>query len=155
MSEEKDRLLDIVNNVGVGTETATAAAGSSVKEARQLLEEEEEDAPAAAPDGELASLARDAEEEAKEARSSLLPKQTDVKPAETKKPEAEDAKKPALPERPKTYVVKEGDTLYGIAKRFYGTIVVWKQIREANKAVISTDNRLRAGDTLVLPEPKP
>ena len=53
--------------------------------------------------------------------------------------------------RPKTYVVEEGDTLYGIAKRFYGSIRPWKMIREANKALISSDNRLKAGDTIVLP----
>ena len=55
------------------------------------------------------------------------------------------------PDRPKTYVVEDGDTLYGVAKRFYGSIQAWKAIREANKALISSDNRLRAGDTIVLP----
>ena len=54
-------------------------------------------------------------------------------------------------DRPKTYVVEDGDTLYGVAKRFYGSIQAWKAIREANKVLISSDNRLRAGDTIVLP----
>ena len=57
----------------------------------------------------------------------------------------------AASDRPKTYVVEDGDTLYGVAKRFYGSIQAWKAIREANKALISSDNRLRAGDTIVLP----
>ena len=65
-----------------------------------------------------------------------------------KKPEAK-----AVPERPKTYLVKEGDTLYGVSKRFYGSISMWKRIRDANKALISMDNRLHVGDTIVLPEP--
>ncbi len=86
----------------------------------------------------------------------MLPKQTAAKAsekAEKKDGPSSEKAKAALPERPKTYVVQEGDTLYGVAKRFYGTLTVWKQIRDANKAVISTDNRLRAGDTIVLPEP--
>ena len=85
-----------------------------------------------------------------------MPKQSQAEPSEkAEKKDGSDSEKekPALPERPKTYVVQEGDTLYGVAKRFYGTITVWKRIRDANKALISTDNRLRAGDTIVLPEP--
>ncbi|MBO7721277.1 MAG: LysM peptidoglycan-binding domain-containing protein [Kiritimatiellae bacterium] len=80
--------------------------------------------------------------------SSLLP--TNRTSVAKKKPDGARPKAPQIA-RPKAYEVKEGDTLYGIAKRFYGTLSAWKMIREANKALISPDNRLRAGDKLVLP----
>lgn len=54
-------------------------------------------------------------------------------------------------DRPKTYVVQEGDTLYKIALRFYGKTAAWKQIRDANKATISTDGRVQSGQTITLP----
>jgi len=54
-------------------------------------------------------------------------------------------------ERPETYVVQEGDTLYRIAVRFYGKMSAWSEIRDANKAIISTDGRVRAGQKIVLP----
>ena len=54
-------------------------------------------------------------------------------------------------ERPETYVVQEGDTLYRIAVRFYGKMSAWTEIRDANKAIISTDGRIRVGQKLVLP----
>ena len=57
----------------------------------------------------------------------------------------------AAPKRPQTYVVQEGDTLYRIAVRFYGRLSAWKAIRDANKATISNDGRVRAGDTITLP----
>ena len=53
--------------------------------------------------------------------------------------------------RPNTYTVVAGDTIYSIAKRFYGSVSAWKAIRDANKSVISADNRVCAGDTISLP----
>lgn len=53
--------------------------------------------------------------------------------------------------RPDEYVVQEGDTLYKLAIRFYGRRSAWNKIREANKAVISTDGRIKVGQTIVLP----
>lgn len=62
-------------------------------------------------------------------------------------------KKPKTPsaQRPSTYTVQEGDTLYKISERFYGTSRMWRRIREANKATISTDGRVRTGQVLTLP----
>ena len=53
--------------------------------------------------------------------------------------------------RPDVYVVQEGDTLYKIAMQFYGRSSAWRAIREANKATISTDGRVKAGQKIVLP----
>lgn len=51
----------------------------------------------------------------------------------------------------RTYVVEEGDTLYKIARKFYGKDSMWKKIRDANKATITTDGRVMAGQTIILP----
>ena len=57
----------------------------------------------------------------------------------------------ARAKRPESYVVQEGDTLYKIALRFYGNQNQWRRIREANKATISNDGRVKAGERIVLP----
>jgi nucleoid-associated protein YgaU len=54
-------------------------------------------------------------------------------------------------EPPKTYTVEEGDTLMRISVKFYGTNRRWRDIREANKTVISPDGRVRAGQVINLP----
>ena len=61
------------------------------------------------------------------------------------------AAEPAHEEKPATYVVEEGDTLYKLALRFYGKRSAWQKIRDANKATVTTDGRIQAGQTLVLP----
>ncbi len=61
------------------------------------------------------------------------------------------AEEPLHEERPATYVVEEGDTLYKLALRFYGRRSAWQKIRDANKATVTTDGRIQAGQTLVLP----
>ena len=73
-------------------------------------------------------------------------------PFEKSERKAEEPKAaPQGPSHPDTYVVQEGYTLYKIALRFYGRISAWKEIREANKAFISTDGRVNAGVKLKLP----
>jgi len=64
--------------------------------------------------------------------------------------------KPAVQEpphekRPEYYVVQEGDTLFKLAVRFYGRKSAWTVIREANKATVSSDGRIKAGQKLRLP----
>jgi hypothetical protein len=55
-----------------------------------------------------------------------------------------------------TYVVKKGDTLWGIAKNLLNDPVLWPQIRERNP-FITDPNRIFPGDTLAIPgrEPAP
>ena len=55
------------------------------------------------------------------------------------------------PSKPESYVVQEGDTLYKIATKFYGKSSAWKRIRDANKATVTTDGRVKVGQRLVLP----
>ncbi len=52
---------------------------------------------------------------------------------------------------PKTYVVEDGDTLMGIAAKFYGDKRKWRAIREANMTTISADGRVNAGVEIKLP----
>ncbi len=49
------------------------------------------------------------------------------------------------------HVVRPGETLYMLSERFYGTKTQWKRIRDANRATINPDGRLRAGQTLWIP----
>lgn len=149
LSAERDRLLAVIK--GGEIEEQSAAVHPSVKEARELLEEEDEEVSAAPSSAELRKLVGEAAAEPS-AGSALLPQRATVAAHKPGKPERKPEAK-AVPERPKTYLVKEGDTLYGVSKRFYGSIAMWKKIRDANKALISMDNRLHAGDTIVLPEP--
>jgi nucleoid-associated protein YgaU len=57
---------------------------------------------------------------------------------------------------PTLYVVREGDTLSGIALHFYdnGTEPFWRRIYNANRAVVGDDpNLIRPGECLRIPFP--
>lgn len=65
-------------------------------------------------------------------------------------------KKPPAKQPPKShqtfYVVRSGDTLSGIAARFYGHASEWQKIYSANQHVIgSNPNRIRPGMRLLIP----
>lgn len=75
---------------------------------------------------------------------------------ETKMPEqtvTKEKQKTALSEeKTRTYVVKKGDTLSGIAKKFYGNALRWKKIYEANKSKIKKPHLITPGLVLLIPE---
>src|SRR3989440_9679434 len=52
---------------------------------------------------------------------------------------------------PHTYVVREGDTLASISRKFYKFSGRWKKIRDANKNVIDDPAKLKPGTTLMIP----
>jgi nucleoid-associated protein YgaU len=60
-------------------------------------------------------------------------------------------KKVKTPVSERTYVVQPGDTLMRIATRFYGDPVKWNKIRNANRAEIDPDGRVRAGQIILIP----
>ena len=65
------------------------------------------------------------------------------------------ALKNALAEsRQRTYVVKRGDTLSGIAKEVYGDGRKWRDIYEANKDKIKDPDLIQVGWELRLPKIK-
>ena len=170
LSAERERLLAVVKGVGTTDATAAVSAKPSVREVKDLLEEEDESTDRAGRAADIAALKSEEKDELSarptvdvsalkneekdelSAGLSILPVQTADDVAQRKlKDEDKDKRKPVEASRPATYVVQEGDTLYAIAKRFYGRLSAWKEIRDANKAIISADNRLRAGDTIKLP----
>ena len=149
LSADRERLLSAIRGDEREDEKPPV-----IPNAKNLLEEDSDEndsgvRPVTLKDKDL--LEEDREDEVSTG-SSLIPVRKPVETVrqERQKPDDAAAQK-KVTERPKTYVVEDGDTLYGIAKKFYGTIQAWKTIREANKALISSDNRLKAGDTIVLP----
>ena len=50
------------------------------------------------------------------------------------------------------YVVQKGDTLQKISGKVFGTTQKWKIIYEANKNVLKSPDRIRAGQKLVIPK---
>ena len=151
----KDRVTAAEKNLGISQERVRALAAEKDRLVASIKGDDVAAAEGLEKD-ELAAILKEKdlldEEDETSTGSSLIPVRDAKASAQPeKKPVAEEKAPPKMPDRPKTYVVEEGDTLYGVSKRFYGSIQYWKQIREANKALISSDNRLRAGDTLVLP----
>jgi len=50
-----------------------------------------------------------------------------------------------------SYTVKAGDTLYTLAKRFYGDGKLWTKIADANKDKIKDTSRIPIGTALTIP----
>jgi len=157
LSGENARLRKLIS--AVGDEGSDAAKQADLGSVKDLLDDDSEEARSAAALDEAKALnaLAEAEESDAGAASSLLPQQ--AADAKDKKKAAEESERKMKAARaamkasiPDTYVVQEGDTLYKIAVRFYGRSSAWKQIREANKATISTDGRVRAGMTIRLPK---
>jgi nucleoid-associated protein YgaU len=117
---------------------------------KELLDEEEDELEGETSVDDVAKLKAEGAEEA-ETHSALLPEQP--QDAKAKRDEKRKVSEKAAPEaqRPATYVIQEGDTLYKIANKFYGRTSAWKQIRDANKALITTDGRVKSGDEIKLP----
>jgi LysM repeat protein len=55
------------------------------------------------------------------------------------------------PEKPRTYVVRDGDTLASISRKFYKSSGRWKKIRDANRSIVDDPGKLKAGQTLTIP----
>lgn len=54
--------------------------------------------------------------------------------------------------RPKVYQVQRGDTLYGIAQKFYGDPQQWKKIMRYNKDELKNSSALKVGQRLYIPD---
>lgn len=68
---------------------------------------------------------------------------------------APDARTPTASKKPtrapRTYVVRDGDTLASISRRFYKSSSHWKKIRAANQNIVDDPGKLKAGQTLTIP----
>jgi len=51
----------------------------------------------------------------------------------------------------RTYTIQPGDTLSGISQRFYGKASEYSKILEANKGTLTDADKIRAGQTIVIP----
>ena len=51
----------------------------------------------------------------------------------------------------RTYTIVRGDTLWGIAKRYYGDGAQYPKIYNANKNIISNPNLIYPGQKVVIP----
>ncbi len=51
-----------------------------------------------------------------------------------------------------THIVRHGDTLFSIARRYYGDTAMWDKIYDANEDTIVHKRLLEVGQTLVIPE---
>jgi len=152
---ERGRLVAIVKGIGDNVDQTPDAP--SQKELKDLLEEDEDEDGARERISADVARIRAEEKDETETGSSLLPARTAEDIAKRDAAVAAEQKRredaaAAVPKHPPTYVVQEGDTLYRIAVRFYGRLSAWKRIRDANKAIISNDGRVRAGDTITLPD---
>src|SRR5215469_2382694 len=52
----------------------------------------------------------------------------------------------------RAYVVQPGDTLWGIAQRFYGNPVMWSHIYYANRSQILVPNEIYPGQRFTIPQ---
>lgn len=56
------------------------------------------------------------------------------------------------PAAPTTYTVQSGDTLSSVAQKVWGKSSRWKELREANQAVLKGKDDLQIGMVLVIPD---
>jgi len=50
------------------------------------------------------------------------------------------------------HVVQKGETLSGIAAKYYGSTAQWQKILNANHETLNNPNRLNPGSRLIIPE---
>lgn len=59
---------------------------------------------------------------------------------------------PKSQSQPRTYEVESGDTLSGIAKKFYGDANAYNRIFEANRPMLKDPDEIYPGQVLLIPE---
>lgn len=149
LEQENARLKSYVNDESE-PDSSEISVPADIAEAKELFDEVEEDDSPSVGSSEVAEMKALLEEVDEEPliRQPLEAKAKRDAERAAEKPVAEAKPTKVIPE---SYVVQEGDTLYKIAIKFYGRSSAWKNIREANKTIISTDGRVRAGQKIVLP----
>ena len=86
---------------------------------------------------------------AEEAEPEPTPAEPEPAPVEPEPAPAEPEPAPAPVGQ--TYTVKAGDTLWSIAKRFYGSGFKWGDIYDANYDVIKNPRMIYVGQVLLIP----
>ena len=128
----------------VPAQTAKAEPATVEVKGEPVLDNSKEAKPAPAP--------------AKKAEPAPAPapaKKAEPAPAPAKKAEPAPApapeKKKASNGRPVEHVVRTGDNLWKISKKYYGSGAKWKLIYEANKSAIKKQDFLEPGTVLAIP----
>ena len=119
-------------------------SSADIKNLRAMLDEDERTAS-------KKSLKLEADKDAGNEETGIAPAAGNAPSAAAANPFAKKEKKLPARDIPETYTVEEGDTLMGISAKFYGTNRKWRNIREANKTVISPDGRVKTGQVITLP----
>lgn len=92
------------------------------------------------------TLRKDLEEQ----RARLHSAATEKAPGDTRDAKTTTASTKSV-HAPRTYVVRDGDTLASISRKFYKSSGRWKKIRDANRNVVDDPGKLKAGQTLTIP----
>ena len=88
----------------------------------------------------------------KEEVKAEVKNEAEVKPAADVKNEAKPAVEPPDPTSGEIYVVKYGDTLGAISKKFYGSVRYVNLLQKANSDIITNANVLKPGMKLIIPK---
>ena len=120
-------------------------SSADIKNLRAMLDEDERTASRKSLKQQAEAAGTD------EPDTAPAPAAANASSVSTANPFAKKEKKAPARAVPETYTVEEGDTLMGISAKFYGTNRKWRNIRDANKTVISTDGRVNAGQVIKLP----
>lgn len=172
LSEEKDRaeksaaaaqtetkrlreLLEKIRTVEKKDEADSAAviaarereAAKGKKREGKSLRELRLEAEAAAADAAIRTGTKSADEPASDVLRKVQQKLDETPVASGTTPKEKKGKTP----EPRTYTVQAGDTLFGVAEKMYGDATQWKKIRDANRANIDPDGRIRIGQIIVIP----
>ena len=163
--EMKAKMLEKAKGIADDTGVATAPKKSLRPTDAQLLDDDD-DGDRRISSSEIKSLRAMLDEDERTAKPPTLasaPSQddSDVQQPKTKTVasrntvdnpfQKKDDRKEQKRSIPETYTVEEGDTLMRISAKFYGTNRKWRDIRDANRAIISPDGRVRAGQVIKLP----
>ncbi len=73
------------------------------------------------------------------------------KPKMAIQPPSPSIRKKTESERPRTYVVKQGDSLYAISRKLYGDSSHIDRIFQANRQSLASKNSLKLGQKLIIP----
>jgi len=165
---EADRLAGIALTAARSARTA-AGLRADLEKAQaeaQAAKQEASRAASAAASAQAAArtavgTAEQAQAEAQRASASAERASASAQRAEGQASEAVRKASAPPPEPPKPaftfarYVVKQGDTLPKIAARpdAYGDSGAWQRIYEANREIIGTNRKVRAGQVLLIPKP--
>ena len=145
----------ITDNEETGKPDTPAAQEKPGKEEPAEAVEVKTEAKAEKP-AEPAPAAQTQAAEETQAAPVLVPEQSEKaeekkEPAPAPAPAAKEEKKPALP---CDHVVRTGDNLWSLARKYYGTGAKWKLIFDANKETIKNENFLEPGKVLKIPAAK-